>query len=1260
MRRILLLCLLATGLSGQNTPAPVTYPAQSAQAQFLGDIPPLRSITPHTAPDLPPATKTYNKYNYFGANDLRNPKPQPQGADPLLAASNPSDRSVGLDITPSLNIEGLRDPFGVSPPDPCGDVGKNHYVQMVNSVNGSWFQIWDKQGQSVYGPAMTSTIWSQVNTGSRGDPIIQYDHSVQRWLMLELKGINQNELLLAVSNNSDPTGGWKAYVLPTLGFPDYPKLYVWDNAYFITVNEITDNNKCAGYALEKSGLLAGSGQFGVYRFEFPNFLGINFQPATGVDWEGGPPPPAGTPVYVLRVYDDAWDGGQDQLQLWEVNLNWQDVNQSNATGPISLFPAPFETKVCFGFFDCLEQSSPNAPRITAFENSIMYRAPYRRFADHESIVLNHVADVSGQTGPGGDAAVRWYELRRSGGGPWSIYQQGTYAPDAATNRFTGTISMDDVGNIALGYSALNAGNFVFPGLRLTGRREGDPPGTLPINEYVLKAGEKDSPSERWGDYSSMNVDPEDDRTFWFTGEYQPSNGAWGTRIASFRVQRDTYDLTPVLITAPQPSATLGNAESVKVSVLNAGLVNASGAQVSLYLDGVLVGTDNIAGTIAAGGALEHTFGNAVNLSQVGKVYHFMVITHWNPDTYAKNDTLRQDIRHLTSQDASAAGRANFPGLICGNTFNLEFVLQNAGQTPLQSAQINWKINGNIYQTMNWSGLLQPGERDTIPLPVTGVLEGANFFYAHTALPNGNPDQDIHNDSLFFKFFGNLDGAYVEAYTRTDFGVLELELRRFNNNQLILSRTYPPSGAVSYYLCTEDNTCYKLVLRSSTLAWEGQFVLLDIFGDTLVQTTGADADGSTFTFCTPVRKNKDVGAWGLQAPQSSPGLGAAETVTMQFRNLGLSTQNTIQVAYRVNGGPWHNETYSGAIGPGETLSHTFGTTEDLSVFGNDYVFDVKATVDGDEIPENDQRSTVVRKNADRDAAITALGTFVACNSTTGVVLKMTVKNNGLQPLDKATVLMRMNGVEQPPQEVDLNLAANASAEVLFSGAGVQLGANVVEVNLTNAGAPGEDFQPLNDTLSAVFFIDSDRVPLSVSVFTDGQPNETTWELRDVNDAIVASGGPYTKANSLYFEPLCLNPPPCYRFLLKDSGNNGMDGFVQLESGGIIADNFFGGNFGDSLNLIACVVATTDLPGAEAARIWPNPTTGMVWLDVPAAAEEQQALVQVYQANGQLVQVLLLHRWNDRLKGGFSLEKSIPGVYTVQVLGKKPLLQRVIKN
>jgi hypothetical protein len=1327
---LLLLTLVLEGQVIRDTKAwdtPKAYKPMLSHGMKLGDIPPIRDLEPKTMVSKPIPKKTWRKRNYFFPNELKNPHPQPQDGDPLFTPPGVMDRNGGPELNLGLNFEGLHDPNGVTPPDPVGDVGENHYVQMVNSTGNSWFQIWNKQGQTVYGPALTSTIWSQINSGSIGDPIIRYDAAAKRWLMLELRDIVANELLFAISNTSDPTGGWQAYSIPTLGFPDYPKIYVWPDAYYITVNELSNGNKCSGYAIDRNAILAGAPDFQIYRFEMPNYLAIQYQPATGANWEGGLPPPAGTPGLIFRVYDDAWDGGQDQLQIWEVNVNWQDINQSSIVGPTQLFPAPFETKVCWtGLFDCIEQPDTAAPRITALESIIMFKAAYRNFGDHESIVLNHVADVSGQIGVGGDAAVRWYELRRTPGNPWTIYQQSTYAPDytpgTPTNRFMGTISMDDQGNVGLGYSVCSSTN-VYPGLRLTGRRTGDPLNQMPIQEFNLISGGKSHNDDRWGDYSSMSVDPVDGRTFWFTGEYQPVNDIWGTRIASFRVKRDTFDVTPTVLKKPVASNTLGVAEPVTVTVLNSGLADASNVSLSLYLEGALVSSGNIPGSFAPGNTVDFTFPQTVNLAQIGKFYHFTVVSHWNFDSFAKNDTLKATVRHLTSNDAASSGRSDFPGEVCGSDYDVKFVFRNASAAPLHSTDIRWKLNNQAYQTYNWTGNLAPGARDTVPLHVTGVSNGINFFYANTLQPNGQPDQDASNDSLFFKFYGNLGGSYLTAEAQTDYGVLKVELHSFNN-LLLLSREFPETGTVSYQICSDDNTCYKLFIKSNTLAWQGHFQLFDVYGNVVVEAFNADPNGQTFDFCTPSRKQIDVGAFALASPVSGPSLTASEPVKMTLRNFGMTAQSNIDVAYRFQGGNWHTGTVAGPVQPNENVDYLFPSSENLSIPGAAYTFEIKATVQGDQATDNDAKTIQVLHRPQRDLAILKMTPELFCGDTANALVSLKLYNGGLTKITKAKFNLTVNGVVKPSQDIMLPIAVGETQQFSFTPHGLVYGNNFLQVELTDVEGLGKDAVPSNDTASLTAPLIAGGYGMTVSVLTDDKPQETRWQLVDAHNQVVFSGGPYADPHQAYLTGVCLKPDSCYRFLLLDSGHDGMNGSVQLQSptNGVVS-SFYGGNFGDTLNTPFCamsacagfvlkdVVTPPTTQGASDAKIQvhvtggeppyifslngvslvtdslftglaagiytitcldknqcettitvtigvsavqdlidnrrlkvnPNPTKGLVWLEIPAGPEEQSAMCQVFNSEGKLIMASKMTRWDDTMHGVAALDTFPPGVY-----------------
>jgi hypothetical protein len=101
----------------------------------------------------------------------------------------------------------------------------------------------------------------------------------------------------------------------------------------------------------------------------------------------------------------------------------------------------------------------------------------------------------------------------------------------------GSIAMDSFGNMALGYSASNA-TTTFPSSWYTGRLAGDPLGTMPQGEasIINGTGSQTGGSSRWGDYTSLNVDPVDDCTFWYVNEWVPvtSSAGWQLRVGAFQ------------------------------------------------------------------------------------------------------------------------------------------------------------------------------------------------------------------------------------------------------------------------------------------------------------------------------------------------------------------------------------------------------------------------------------------------------------------------------------------------------------------------------------------------------------------------------------------------------------------------------------------------------------------------------------------------------------------------------------------------------
>ena len=448
------------------------------------------------------------------------------GRDPLLARQEAAarDSTQRAFATPDLNFAG-QGFTGVVPPDTVGDAGASYYIQAINSGGGTVLTVYDKTtGAVVSGPTNLDSLGSGFCANGLGDPIVLYDELAGRWLLSEFSS-SGSRLCVYVSQTGDPvSGGWFNYDFQAPSFPDYPKYAVWPDAYYVGTNESSP----AAYALERSAMLAGTAA-DMQRFTVPDLNGFGFQMLTPSDLDGSTAPPAGSPNYFMRHRDDeahnpsANDPSQDFLEIWEFKVDWAAAANSTFTGPNSIAITEIDSSLCgLTSFNCFRQPGTSV-RLDPLREVVMWRNQYRHFGSHEVLVGNLVTDIDG-TDHGG---VRWYELRKTGGS-WTLFQEGTYAPDG-DSRWMGSAAMDAAGNIAVGYNVSSSSTF--PSLRYAGRLAGDPAGTLPQGENNLIGGTASSGSNRYGDYSAMSVDPVDGCTFWFTGEYNVAS-QWSTRIGA--------------------------------------------------------------------------------------------------------------------------------------------------------------------------------------------------------------------------------------------------------------------------------------------------------------------------------------------------------------------------------------------------------------------------------------------------------------------------------------------------------------------------------------------------------------------------------------------------------------------------------------------------------------------------------------------------------------------------------------------------------
>jgi hypothetical protein len=517
-----------------------------------------------------PLSELAKNANKVKAKDLpaeRGPavKDKGHGRDGALQSTGVAAAAIGA---PIANFEGLsnQDNFNlyggrVNPPDPDGDIGPNHYVEILNLA----FAVYNKQGTRLLGPVPIGALWQGFAvdecTEPSGDPIVLHDQFADRWILTQFttrgldfpdEPLNPFYNCVAISTTSDPTGPYFRYAFTTgFNFPDYPKYGVWRDSYLITTREFGIHHESIYgigiYGLERNKMIEGDPNARVASVlledsEVPiNLIGDGLLPP---DIDGKQKPKNEVPAPIVGTQDDGGPYGAtfDALNVWEFDVKWNSTPTASvklATQlPVAAFDSIFPCAPTSR--DCLPQPGITDPAqfldILSYRQRPTWRLAYRNLKDSESMVTNQSVEATP-----GMAGARWYEIRRTNGA-YSVRQQGTYAPSDGVHRWMGSIAADKNGNMALGYSVVN-GTSVFPGIRYTGRLAGDPLGQMTLGEGTIinGSGVQTTTNSRWGDYTSMNVDPTDDCTFWYVNEYYTAAGqasstaGWQTRIASFRL-----------------------------------------------------------------------------------------------------------------------------------------------------------------------------------------------------------------------------------------------------------------------------------------------------------------------------------------------------------------------------------------------------------------------------------------------------------------------------------------------------------------------------------------------------------------------------------------------------------------------------------------------------------------------------------------------------------------------------------------------------
>lgn len=502
----------------------------------------------------------------------------PRAALPPAAVSF-YQNTQGPKATSSLSVfEGIGkdSPFSYSPakfrvllvpPDANGAVGETQYVQWVNTS----FAVFDKQtGKLLYGPVDGQTLWQDFDRGScennnDGDPIVQYDKINKRWVLAQFSksefpnprtGLTVKvppfSQCIAVSETSDALGKYRRFRFNYDFFNDFPKVGVWPDGYYATFNMYSKAPTEKGEEVQSLGPL-------VCAYDRDVMLGLNTQRKASqqciqlpdtffsllpADVDGTSWPTSGTPNYLLNLEPES-----GSINLWKFRVDWNNEANSRFEGPKKVSGvAPYEVACrTEGRGACIPQRGTEQ-LLESLSERLSYRVAYRRFPTHESFVFNHTVKTES-----GGTAIRWYEMRSPFDTP-TIYQSGTFAPDN-NSRWLASIAMDKSGNIGLGYTV--SGTDLSPSIYFSGRRDSDPKGQLERETQIVNGGSQrcklsnerceksclqrdgkcsTSLAARWGDYTTLTIDPTDDCTMWYTAQYLTEDGLfdWKTKIAKIR------------------------------------------------------------------------------------------------------------------------------------------------------------------------------------------------------------------------------------------------------------------------------------------------------------------------------------------------------------------------------------------------------------------------------------------------------------------------------------------------------------------------------------------------------------------------------------------------------------------------------------------------------------------------------------------------------------------------------------------------------
>lgn len=745
---------------------PLSVQSQTKEVKYAlkFDIsPPLRDMKP---------AKAHFWEKWRRENDMEVPnkfRPVPPGYNPDGALQKVYyNGNKAASVLPIVNFEGATNAANtgrVTPPDPAGDVGPNHYVQVVNSA----LQIFTKTGTSLYGPVATSTLWSGFSGNwdghNDGDAIVLYDENADRWIIsqfaVDCPGTPKTEYeMVAVSTTGDPLGTYYRYAFQFDYMPDYPKLGVWQDGYYMAINRFNTNAGSpfvgvGAVVMERSKMLIGDASAAMVYFKTET-LGGSGSAAGSSCWAMMPSdcdgtfPAAGTPNYFTYI------DGSSELRIWALHADW--TNTANTTFTyVTALPVAAYTEMGSGSVP--EQGTLS---LDALGDRLMFRNQYRNFGSYETFVTCHSVNSGG-----GVAGIRWYEYRKVGS-TFSLYQQSTFAPGDGKSRWMASIAMNASGDIGMAYSV--SSSTMYPSIYFTGRKAADPLNQMTIPEGLIHTGTVSMTTySRWGDYTATNVDPVDNTTFWTQQEFVGTYGGWcpwATKIASFR-----FANVPIVATIAASAITTTTA------TLNA-TVNPNGYATTYHFEyGATTSYGTSTSTVSAGSGTAALSVNA-NLTGLvpGTTYHFRIVAVNSEGTSNGNDlTFTPGVAVVTTTAAS--------GITLTSATSGGVVTTDGGAT-VTARGVCWSTTASPTilgsHTTDGSGL------GTFTSSITGLSSSTTYHvraYATTA--NGTSYGD---DLQFTTLCGIYTLPFTESFSGTTIPTCWTQIDHSGNGQVWLFGT----------------------------------------------------------------------------------------------------------------------------------------------------------------------------------------------------------------------------------------------------------------------------------------------------------------------------------------------------------------------------------------------------------------------------------------------------------------------------------------